>query len=47
MTGPNTCRYFMVSKQFVEGSVYSHYVKIVGGEIIKTSLASSVVLEGL
>ena len=29
------------------GSVYFHYRKIVGGEIINTLLASSVVLKGL
>ena len=40
-------RYFMVSSKIVVGSVYFHYRKIVGGEIINTSLASIVGLKGL
>ena len=37
----------MVSMQIEVGSVYFHYGKIVGGVIINTPLASSVVLKGL
>ena len=37
----------MVSSLLVMGSVYFHYGKIVGREIINTLLESSVVLKGL